>query len=330
MVNYTRGEKFFMPGKLQPDILQQNVLNFTGATREDLLVGGGIGEDAALIKVPDGILVAASDPVTGADKNAGALLVHVNANDLACKGADPAWLIVTLIIPEKLGASFIQNLMNEIHTTCKKMGISIAGGHTELTDKYEYPVISGTMLGITRYELSAKKIQEGDYILVTGHAGLEGMSIIANDRADLLSKIFTSEEITTLKSWENNLSVVEAAKILREFSCYMHDPTEGGLNGALYELQAACDLRIELDDTKIPVSTLTLRAANALDFDYMNLISSGMLIAVIPPDKIANAQKSLLERNIQSSVIGKFVKGSKLSLSTKEELWEILGKMKRS
>ena len=59
-----------MPGKLQPDILKQKVLNFTGALRDDLLVGGGIGEDAALIKVPEGILVAASDPVTGAGKNA--------------------------------------------------------------------------------------------------------------------------------------------------------------------------------------------------------------------------------------------------------------------
>ena len=84
-----------MPGKLQPDILRKSVLDFTGALRNDLLVGGGIGEDAALIRVPDGILVAASDPVTGAGKNAGKLLVHINANDVACKGADPSWLIVT-------------------------------------------------------------------------------------------------------------------------------------------------------------------------------------------------------------------------------------------
>ena len=78
-----------MPGKLQPEILRSNVLDFTGALRNDLLVGGGIGEDAALIRVPDGILVAASDPVTGASRNAGKLLVHINANDIACKGGDP-------------------------------------------------------------------------------------------------------------------------------------------------------------------------------------------------------------------------------------------------
>ena len=317
-----------MPGKLQPDILKQKVLNFTGALRDDLLVGGGIGEDAALIKVPEGILVAASDPVTGAGKNAGSLLVHINANDVACKGANPSWLIVTLIIPDKLGEKFIEDIMREIHETCARMNIAIAGGHTELTNKYDEPVISGTMLGLTRYELNTKKICDGDLILATGHVGLEGMSIIADDREDLFTGIFTQDELNTIRSWKNDLSVIEPAKILREFSRYMHDPTEGGLNGALYEIQEACNLRLELYDKNIPVSSLTLRASIKLNFNPRNLISSGMLIAVIPPEKILQAQAKLRANNINSSVIGKFVNGKKISLSANEELWGILAREK--
>lgn len=313
-----------MPGKLQPDILKQKVLNYTGALREDLLIGGGIGEDAALIKIPEGILVAASDPVTGAGKNAGSLLVHINANDVACKGANPAWLVVTLIIPDKLGEKFIEDIMREIHETCARMNIAIAGGHTELTNKYDEPVISGTMLGLTRYELNTKKICEGDFILATGHVGLEGMSIIADDREDLFTGIFTQDELDVIRSWKNDLSVIEPAKILREFSRYMHDPTEGGLNGALYEIQEACNLRLELDDKNIPISNLTWRASVKLNFNPRNLISSGMLIAVIPPDKVLHAQAILRKNNIHSSIIGKFVKGKKISLSTNEELWGIL------
>ena len=306
-----------MPGKLQPDILKSNVLDFTGALRDDLIVGGGIGEDAALIKVPEGILVAASDPVTGAVKNAGSLLVHVNANDLACKGADPSWLIVTLIIPDSMGIDFIKDIMLEIHDTCKKINIAIAGGHTEFSDKYQYPVISGTMLGITKYELSAKKISEGDYILVTGHAGLEGMSIIANDRRDLFEGIFNDDEINLIKSWENNFSVLEPAKILREFAVYMHDPTEGGLNGALYEIQEACNLRLEIYKNEIPISDLTLRASEKLQFNPLNLISSGMLLAVVPEDKISKISQNF-------KIIGRFIKGEKILLDTHEELWKIL------
>ena len=314
-----------MPGKLQPDILKQNVLDFSGALRDDLLVGGGIGEDAALIKVPNGILVAASDPVTGAAKKAGALLVHINANDLACKGADPAWLIVTLIVPDKLGIKFIADIMREIHETCKELNIAIAGGHTELTEKYSEPVISGTMLGITKHELTAKKIKDGDLILATGHAGLEGMSILANDRENLLTKIFTENEIKIIKNWEKDFSVVKPAKILRDYANYMHDPTEGGINGALYEVQAGAGLAVELYEKNIPVSDLTLRASRELNFNYMNLISSGMLIAVIPPEKISDAQKKLENAHIFSKIIGKINKNhEKISFDTHEELWKIL------
>ena len=311
-----------MPGKLEPDILRDKVLSFTGALRDDLLVGGGIGEDAALIRVPEGILVAASDPVTGAGKNAGRLLVHINANDVACKGADPSWIIVTLIVPDKLGVKYIAEIMKEIHETCNELNIAIAGGHTELTDRYEQPVLSATMLGITHYELSTKRIHEGDLILLTGHAGLEGMSIIAHDRPDLFADIFTPDEMKEIQSWQNDLSVVKPARILREYSHYMHDPTEGGLNGALYETSKGCNLGIEIYN--LPVSELTRRASERLHFDPLNLISSGMLIAVIPPERVREAQERLRENNIDSCIAGKFVGGKENMLNTHEELWKIL------
>ena len=313
-----------MPGKLEPDVLKDKVLNFTGALRNDLLVGGGIGEDAALIRVPEGILVAASDPVTGAGKNAGRLLVHINANDIACKGADPSWIIVTLIIPDKLGVKYIAEIMNEIHAACSELNIAIAGGHTELTDRYEQPVLSAAMLGMTRYELSTKRIHEGDLILLTGHAGLEGMSIIAHDRPDLLNDIFTPDEMKEIQSWQNDLSVIKPAKILREYSHYMHDPTEGGLNGALYETSKGCNLGIEIYEDALPVSDLTRRASEALNFNPMNLISSGMLIAVIPPERINEAQERLRDNDIASCVAGRFVCGKENMLSTHEELWKVL------
>ncbi len=313
-----------MPGKLQPDVLRESVLDFSGAMRNDLLVGGGIGEDAALIRVPDGILVAASDPVTGATRNAGRLLVHINANDIACKGGNPSWLIVTLIVPDSMGVTYIHDIMREIHETCAEMGIAIAGGHTELTDRYTQPVISGTMLGMTHHELSAKKIHAGDMILVTGHCGLEGMSIIANDRPDIFTGIFTPDELRVIRSWGNDFSVVRPARILRDYAVYMHDPTEGGLNGALYEMQEGSGLGVEIFRDKIPVSPLTLRASEKLHFEPFNLISSGMLAAVIPAERVENAREALANGGISSGIAGRFIEGEKLLLSTNEELWKIL------
>ena len=317
-----------MPGKLQPDVLKNSVLQYHGAARPDLITGGGIGEDAALIRVPEGILVVASDPIVGAEEHSGSLLVHVNANDVACKGADPAWFVVTLIIPENDGLDAIKRIMREIHETCLKMNTAVVGGHTEFTNKYDFPVISGTMLGITNYELNISKIKLHDEILVTGHIGMEGMCILANDRADLLDKIFAPDEINFIRSWSNNLSVVPAAKILREFSSYMHDPTEGGLNGALSEISTGANLGIELYDDAIPVSDLTRKAAKELNFEPMNLISSGMLIAVMSHDKIKSAQDKLNTAGIKSSVIGKFSDKNTISNDAHEELWKILARKK--
>lgn len=311
--------------KLDPDVLARNVLNFTGAHRSDLLVGGGLGEDAALIDVKGGMLVAAADPVTGAVSNAGGLLVHINANDVACKGADPSWLIVTLIVPESLGVKFITQTMREIHEACEALGIAIAGGHTEISDAYPQPVIAGTMLGMTNYELTAKNIHSGDVIIATGHAGLEGISIIAHDRPELFAGIFSHSELAEIRSWQGDLSVVEAAKVLREFSRYMHDPTEGGLSGALHETSQACALGVELFTAKLPVHEFTQRASHVLNFSPLNLISSGMLIAVVSQTKVQAAKEALSVAGIKSSVIGRFVEGEgNVKLDAHEELWKIL------
>ncbi|MFC2594353.1 MAG: AIR synthase related protein, partial [Fretibacterium sp.] len=224
-------------GKLPPELLLQGVLRYSGAERPDVAVGAGLGEDAAVIQWPDvPYLVAASDPVVGATAGAGRLLVHINANDVACKGADPAWLVVTLIIPSDDGMPVIERIMSEVHETCSELGIAVVGGHTELTDRYDRPVVVGTMLGPSRRLLSADRIEKGDLLLVTGHAGLEGMSILAHDRPDLLSCL-DAPELDEVRSWQGDLSVVHEARLLRDHARYMHDPTEGGLEGGLLEIR---------------------------------------------------------------------------------------------
>lgn len=314
-------------GKLPPDLLLQGVLRYSGAPRPDVPVGGGLGEDAAVIQWSDApYLVAASDPVVGATVGAGRLLVHINANDVACKGADPAWLIVTLIVPSNEGLPLIERIMAEVHETCADMGIAVVGGHTELTDRYDRPVIVGTMLGPSRRILSADRIEEGDLVLVTGHAGLEGMSILAHDRPDLLSCLEPSE-LEEVRSWQGDLSVVREARLLRDFARYLHDPTEGGLEGGLLEIRNACELGIALDFDAIPVSPLTRRAATAIGFDPLHLISSGMLVAALPPDGAEEARACLAHEGIDSKIIGRFVEPrGACRTDMHEELWGILAR----
>ena len=154
------------------------------------------------------------------------------------------------------------------------------------------------------------------------------MSIIAHDKPKIFGGIFTPSELETVKSWQNDLSVVRPAKILREYSHYMHDPTEGGLSGALLETSQACGLGLELFAENIPLHALTLRASQALGFAPMNLISSGMLIAAVDEDNASRAQSALTEQGISSAVIGRFVEGKgNVKLDAHEELWGILARI---
>lgn len=318
-------------GKLSPDLLQDKVLKYSGAIRPEVLVGPGLGEDAALIRWGrEPYLVAASDPVVGATEGAGRLLVHINANDVACKGGDPLWFVPTLIIPAKEGTECVGRIMKEIHDTCCLLGIAVVGGHTELTDRYERPVIVGTMMGPSQYDLRTEKIRKGDLVVATKHVGLEGMSILAHDRPDLLS-FLSSKELQEVRSWQNSLSVVQEARLLRDFARYMHDPTEGGLEGGLLEIRNACGLGIALNFDSIPISPLTVKASKVLDFDPLHLISSGVLVAVIPPENAEEALVLLKEKGVNAQIIGHFIEPhGKCHAQMNEELWKILEKPKAS
>jgi hydrogenase maturation factor len=316
---------FAAVGKLPPEMLESEVLRYSGAPRPEVLVGPGLGEDAALIRWgAEPFLVAASDPVVGATHGAGRLLVHINANDVACKGGEPAWFVVTLIVPVREGVAYIRRVMEEIHATCETLGIAVVGGHTELTDRYERPVVVGTMMGPSHCDLRAEKIRKDDVILATKHVGLEGMSIIAHDRPDLLS-FLSGEELNTVRSWQNDLSILKEARLLRDLARYLHDPTEGGLAGGLLEIRNSCGLGIALNMEEIPISPLTVKAADKIGFDPLHLISSGVLVAVLPPDKADEALKQLSDADIEARVIGRFIEPRGLCKSdAHEELWGIL------
>lgn len=315
-----------MVGKLPPNVLEREVLRFRGASRSDVLVGPGVGEDAALIKFSSEqppFLAVSSDPIVGASAGAGRLLVHINANDIACKGGEPSWFIVTLIVPVKDGLECVKGIMSEIHETCLKLGVSVVGGHTELTDRYQQPVIVGTMMGKTDYLLDAASIRAGDSIIMTQHAGLEGLSIIAHDRPDLLS--FLSEsEIDEVRLWSNKLSVLDASRAIRDIARFMHDPTEGGVMGGLFEFCRMSGLGIDFEKGSIPVSPITLKVSHEIGFDPLHLISSGVLLAAVPGDMGDEAVCRLERKGIPAQIIGNVVAGKDNVMDTHEELWDVL------
>lgn len=321
-----QNEKNIPSGKLSPEALKRNVLSYRGAERPELLIGPGVGEDAAVIRWPEGkYMIFASDPVVGADNGAGRLLVRINSNDIASKGGDPAYLAVTLVLPPSFGEEGAARIMREVDEECRTQGIAVAGGHTEFNDRYDRPVIMGALVGCADMVMRATDIAEGDVIIVTKHIGIEGMSILAADRPELLSGFMSSEEIKEILSWADMTSVLPEARILRRFARFMHDPTEGGFSGGLDEICMLCGLSAEIDRKALPVEELTARAAEKLCFDPLHLIASGALLAVVPKELAESALSGLKAAGIAAAAVGRMGRPLSAPLpEPKEELWRLL------
>ncbi len=319
-------EKKMPSGKLSPEALKRNVLSYRGADAPGLLIGPGVGEDAAVIKWPEGkYMVFASDPVVGAENGAGRLLVRINSNDIASKGGDPAYLAVTLVLPPSFGEDGAARIMREIDEECRAQGIAVAGGHTEFNDRYDRPVIMGALIGAADMVMRASDISEGDVIIVTKHIGIEGMSIVAADRPELLLPFMSADEIKEILSWADMTSVLPEARILRRYAKFMHDPTEGGFCGGLDEICMLCGLSADVDRSALPVEELTARAAEKLRFDPLHLIASGSLLAVVPKELVESALSELEAAGIAAAAVGRM--GPPLSAPVPEpaeELWRLL------
>ncbi|MDR3322055.1 MAG: hydrogenase expression protein [Synergistaceae bacterium] len=320
-------------GKLSPEALERSVFSLLGAPRGEVLIGPAVGEDAAVINWPRGkLLVFASDPIVGASRGAGRLLVRVNANDIATKGGEPLFIAVTLIFPPSMGEGAVASAMREIHEECAANGIAIVGGHTELNDMYSRPVLCASLIGAAERVFSASDVKEGDAIYASKHIGIEGMAILASDRPDLLEGFFTPGEIREIEGWMEHTSVLEESRILREYASFMHDPTEGGFMGGVWEMCRLAGLSADISGGAPPIHPYTRRASEALGFDPLRLVASGSMLATVPEKRVPAAEAAFSGLSVEITRVGTMAApGAVLSAGAEapeiyEELWLLLKK----
>ena len=324
-----RGDKErALTGKLAPEALARSVFKSSGACRPEVLVGPAVGEDAAVIRWPEGkFMVFSSDPIVGAVKGAGKLLVRVNINDIASKGGEPAFITITIIMPPEMGECAISAIMDEIHEECLANNIAVVGGHTEFNDCYAHPVLSASLVGTADRVFCAENMSEGDVLFVSKHIGIEGMAILASDRPDLLKGALTDGEIEEVQGWMEQTSVLAESRLLREYASFMHDPTEGGFYGGLGEICRLAHLAADIDESAVPLHPYTKRAASALGFNPFRFVASGSIMALVPSGMANAAERAFEGTGIGLTRVGRMVKRpdacSDFGEST-EELWGLL------
>ncbi len=278
--------EYYLPlssGKL-PNRFLNEFLTTLKIPDPSVLIAPGVGEDTTAVDIIDEeVLVLKSDPITFVSDAAARYAVTINANDIATSGAVPRWFLSTLLFPPGSTPSEILAVMTELQDFCDQQKITLCGGHTEITDAVNRPVISGMIAGtVSKNRLVDKKnMKTGDRVLLTKAVSIEGTSILAQEfDQQLLQGGLTPDDIDTGKQLLEQIGIVQEAVIASncEGVTAMHDVTEGGLATALQELSLAGSHSISIDMDRIPIHDLTRRMCAIFDLDPLGLIGSGSLL----------------------------------------------------
>lgn len=277
-----------------------------------VFVGARAGEDAALVDFGDRFLVAKTDPITFATDLIGWYLVQVNANDIAAMGGTPRWLMATLLIPEGASEAEVEGIFGQIGDACAELGVTLIGGHTEITYGLPRPIAVGAMLGEVpkgRVALTSGA-QVGDSIVLTKSIAVEGASILAREAGNrLLGRGVSRGAIERARGFlfDPGIGVVrDAAVACRAAAVHaMHDPTEGGLAGGLVEMAAAANVGIMVEEEAIPILPECKEICGALGLDPLGLIASGSLLIAVAREDVGKLTDALDREGIPASEIGR-------------------------
>ncbi|MCX8130682.1 MAG: AIR synthase family protein [Clostridia bacterium] len=312
-------------GKVPNDILKSLILEKIKYTRKEVLLRPKIGEDCCAVDFGEYACVLSTDPITGAVNEIGRLAVHISCNDIASCGVEPIGLLVTILAPPDTTEKDLDTVMTQICDTASLLNVDILGGHTEITTAVNRFVITSTAIGRAPNGkiISTAGAKPGDDIIITKAAGIEGTAIIAHDKEDLLIKNFDNRMIDKAKGYVNSISVIKEGIIAGDFGASsMHDVTEGGILGAVWEVGEASHVGVVIDKDKIPVTEETKIICEYFEIDPLKLISSGcMLITAKNGEELV---QKLNSNGVDAAIIGKVTDTRDKLLVSKTGTTEIL------
>jgi hydrogenase expression/formation protein HypE len=304
-------------GKLPPEVMERHLFGMTGARSRRVVVEPALGLDFGVVRLSGGrtggrFLIVSSDPITGVSERAGWYAVNVSANDVATSGNRPEFLQSVILLPEDATELDVRRLSSEMHRTAKRLEIAIVGGHTELTPGLHRPIVVTTAFAVADSYVTAAGARPGDTLMMTKTAGVEGTAILGTDPR--FNRGLDRQTVSGAASHFERLSVVEEAVAAHGTGAVhaMHDCTEGGVLGALYEMATASGLGLEVAEEGIPVSRETARICTALGVDPLKLISSGTLLVAVERGKEGLVAEAAASVGSRATPIGRFTKGGVL------------------
>lgn len=276
----------FKEGKLPPDFLKE-LLNTLPPLKKEIKIGPRIGGDSAVVEFKDLYLIISQDPITFTEKEIGYYGVIVNANDVAVMGAKPLYFLFTLLLPKGFNKENIKKVFEEVENVCRNLEIQVIGGHTEITPNLEKLILCGTMIGIRKKEKDffPKEVNSGDFLFCVKEVPIEGVSIIAKEKKEVVKKILGEKKLNKFMKYniKPGISIVKEAILISEFkgTLAMHDPTEGGIINGIWEFCEFLNKGVIVYGDKIPMVKGFEKVFEYFSIDPLKTISSGSLLVAI-------------------------------------------------
>ena len=317
--------------KFSLEVLEECVYPYTVPENNDpsVILGATFGEDVALTRVGNDILLSHVDPIVGAVAGIGWLAMHVACNDIACSGIRPRWAQILLLVPSKNDRQLVKQIMADAAKAAWEIAVTIIGGHTGYSSGITRPVVAVTAMAPAEKGRIVKTggARPGDDVVITGGAGIEGTSILAADFADECRRLGLDEgDISAASTLAGKVSIVREASILTDNGATaMHDVTRGGIIETCMEIARLSGVSLEIDAGLVPTRPIVNRFAEAFSFDPLKMISSGSLVCTIPPEKTEKALGELEKTGTPAAKVGTVRHGEGLSVVRKGKLFSETG-----
>jgi len=303
-------------GKLDPGSFDRIIFPRLGAPNQSLIVGPGHGVDAAIVRVGNQVMAIAEDPTFGVAswgwRKFGWGIVHICAGDVAITGIEPRFMTICLMLPPGTDSLVLEEIWTAIHEECVKLGITIVGGHTGSYGGIPYPLNGGcTVWGFgdpDRYVTPAGA-RPGDAVLVTKGAAIEAAGVLALQYPKRLARAIGTDLLARAQDTYWQMSVIEDCRTAFATGgvTSMHDATEGGVKGGLFEVAHASGCGISVDLRNCRVSPEAAAVCDYFGIDPFESISEGSLVLTCGQAHVQTVIAALGERGIAADVVGEML-----------------------
>lgn len=301
-------------GKLSDEELKRYIFKHISNNRKEVLNGAEIGMDTAVLDLDGDIAVLSTDPITGASDGIGKLSVNVSCNDVASEGAEPVGILLSVLVPPSCELEDLEKIIIEANDECQKIGLDIIGGHTEVTDAVNKIIITSTVIGKIKRDsiVNPKLVKNNDIICISKDIALEGTVIIASEKNDIT---LSNKELEEIKELSQQISIVDEALLAKKFNVkFMHDITEGGIYGALWESSEFLHKKFVVEKELIPIRDISKKICNYYDIDPYRLISSGSIVMIFDEDDFFEYKLECEKKNIKITKIGYISSGKNVEV----------------